>query len=108
MMNECPVKFALGLLNGKWKLRIVWELSQNNILRFNELQRCLEGISSVMLSKNLEELENCKIVSRKQYNEIPPKVEYSLTPLGQAIKPALAALGEWGVCAYEAINSDGK
>ena len=51
MMNECPVKFALGLLNGKWKLRIVWELSQNNILRFNELQRCLEGISSVMLFK---------------------------------------------------------
>ncbi len=105
-MNECPVKYALGLLSGKWKLRIIWELSQNNILRFNELQRHLEGISSVMLSKSLDELENCKIISRKQYNEIPPKVEYSLTSLGHAMKPALVALGEWGLCAYDTINTD--
>ncbi len=104
-MNQCPVQYALDLLNGKWKLRIIWELSQHGILRFNELQRCLEGISSVMLSKALGELEECKIIRREQYNEIPPKVEYSLTPLGQEVNPALAALGKWGLYAYDTIHS---
>ena len=56
-MEGCPVKFALGLVSGKWKLRILWELNQQEVIRFNELQRRLEGISSVMLSKSLEELE---------------------------------------------------
>ena len=53
-MEGCPVKFALGLVSGKWKLRILWELNQQEVIRFNELQRRLEGISSVMLSKSLE------------------------------------------------------
>ena len=53
-MEECPVKYALGLLNGKWKLRIIWELNQQETIRFNELQRRLTGIASVMLSKSLE------------------------------------------------------
>lgn len=99
-MADCPVKYALDLLNGKWKLRIIWELNQQEIIRFNELQRRLTGISSVMLSKTLEELERNKIVNRRQYNEIPPKVEYSLTDLGKAIEPALQALGNWGSKAY--------
>lgn len=104
-MEQCPVQFALDLLNGKWKLRIVWELSQHGVMRFNELQRCLDGISSVMLSKSLNELESNKIISRKQYFEIPPKVEYSLTPLGEGINPALEALAKWGLHAYDTINS---
>ena len=74
-MEECPVKYALGLLNGKWKLRIIWELNQQETIRVNELQRRLTGISSVMLSKSLEELEQSKLVNRVQYNEIPPRVE---------------------------------
>ena len=65
-MEECPVKYALGLLNGKWKLRIIWELNQQETIRFNELQRRLTGISSVMLSKSLEELEQSKLVNRVQ------------------------------------------
>lgn len=99
-MSDCPVKYALDLLNGKWKLRILWELNQQETIRFNELQRRLEGISSVMLSKSLAELEQYQIIHRKQYNEIPPKVEYSLTPLGKEIDPALQALGAWGSRAY--------
>lgn len=71
-MTDCPVKYALDLLNGKWKLRILWELNQQESIRFNELQRRLDGISSVMLSKSLDELEQYKIVDRRQYNEIPP------------------------------------
>ena len=103
-MEECPVKYALGLLNGKWKLRIIWELNQQETIRFNELQRRLTGISSVMLSKSLEGLEQSKLVNRVQYNEIPPRVEYSLTPLGKAIHPALKELGQWGEQAYHTIH----
>ena len=99
-MVDCPVKYALDLLNGKWKLRILWELNQQETIRFNELQRRLSEISSVMLSKSLEELEKNQILNRRQYNEIPPKVEYSLTSLGKAIDPALQALGNWGTQAY--------
>ena len=92
-MEGCPVKFALGLVSGKWKLRILWELNQQ------------EGISSVMLSKSLEELERARLVHREQYPEIPPRVEYSLTALGRSIDPYLRALGEWGMQAYEAIQA---
>lgn len=60
-MEGCPVKFALGLVSGKWKLRILWELNQQEVIRFNELQRRLEGISSVMLSKSLEESERARL-----------------------------------------------
>ena len=104
-MEGCPVKFALGLVSGKWKLRILWELNQQEVIRFNELQRRLSGISSVMLSKSLEEQEQCKLVHREQYPEIPPKVEYSLTELGRSIDPALQALGAWGTQAYEQIHA---
>lgn len=100
-MDKCPVQYALDLLNGKWKLRIIWELSQRGTVRFNELQKYLGGISSVMLSKSLNELEKHKIVNRKQYNEIPPKVEYSLTSLGKEINPAFNTLAEWGLRAFQ-------
>ena len=100
-MNDCPVKYALDLLSGKWKLRILWELSQQETIRFNELQRRLPGISSLMLSKSLESLETHKIITRRQYNEIPPRVEYSLTPLGTSLTPALTDLGAWGAQAYK-------
>ena len=104
-MEGCPVKFALGLVSGKWKLRILWEPNLQEVIRFNELQRRLEGISSVMLSKSLEELERARLVHREQYPEIPPRVEYSLTALGRSIDPYLRALGEWGMQAYEAIQA---
>lgn len=105
-MDGCPVKYALSILSGKWKIQIAWELNQQEVIRFNELQRRLNGISSFMLSKNLEELERQKIIVRKQYNEIPPRVEYSLTELGKAIHPALDMLGAWGIRAYNEIHDE--
>ena len=95
-MDNCPVTFALSMLNGKWKLPIIWEIHQEKIIRFNKLQRRLNGISNLMLSKSLQELELHKIINRHQYNEIPPRVEYSLTDLGKSLIPALHLLGEWG------------
>ncbi|APM41352.1 winged helix-turn-helix transcriptional regulator [Clostridium kluyveri] len=105
-MEECPVKYALSILNGKWKIQITWELNQQEVIRFNELQRRLKGISSFMLSKNLQELEKQKIIVRKQYNEVPPRVEYSLTELGKAIYPALDMVGIWGTRAYNEIHNE--
>lgn len=93
---NCPVTYALSILNGKWKLSIIWHLTQQESIRFNELQRNLNGISNLMLSKSLQELQNDNIVSRMQYNSIPPRVEYSLTNLGRSLQPVLTMLGEWG------------
>jgi len=104
-MDECPVHYALTLLGGKWKLLIVWVLAQQDCIRFNELQRNLDGISAIMLSKNLQELEADGIVDRKKYDVIPPKVEYSLSDLGKQIKPALETLGMWGIEAYQHGNN---
>jgi len=95
-IDNCPVTFALSMLNGKWKLPIIWELHQEETIRFNELQRRLNGISNLMLSRSLQELELDKIINRHQYNEIPPRVEYSLTYLGESLIPAFNLLGEWG------------
>lgn len=95
-MEMCSVKYALMVLSGKWKLYIVYVLSQEKALRFNELQRRVGNISAVMLSKNLQELEEEGLLLRKEYPEIPPHVEYSLTQLGRDLKPALDSLGAWG------------
>ena len=103
-MNECPVHYALTLLSGKWKLKIIWILTQEKCIRFNELQRRMNGISAIMLSKNLQELEANKMIIRKQYDEIPPKVEYSLTELGKGIQPALESLGNWGETASKILT----
>ena len=94
--GKCPIIYALDLIGGKWKLPILWHLAENKTVRYNELRRCVVGITNMMLSKCLKELEECNLVSRLQYNEIPPKVEYSLTERGQKLMPALKKLYKWG------------
>jgi DNA-binding HxlR family transcriptional regulator len=100
-MENCCIDYALNVINGKWKLLILWTMSQNGVIRFNELQRKVNGISSLMLSKNLKELEEDSLVIRHQYNEIPPRVEYELSELSQKLIVALQALGEWGNEVYK-------
>ncbi|ETY74614.1 transcriptional regulator [Lactiplantibacillus fabifermentans T30PCM01] len=95
-MESCPVNYALSLLSGKWKLRIVWVWVNLKCVRFNQLQRQLEGVSALMLSKSLKELEADHIVKRQQFNEVPPHVEYSLTQEGQKLDVVLNVLGDWG------------
>ncbi|WP_035789907.1 winged helix-turn-helix transcriptional regulator [Clostridium beijerinckii] len=94
LLENCSIEYALTILNGKWKLLTIWIMSQNGILRFNELQRKVDGISSLMLSKNLKELEEDALIIRRQYNEIPPRVEYELSELSQKLIVALQHLGE--------------
>src|SRR5471030_2380813 len=100
-MEDCYVGYAMEIIGGKWKLLIMWTIFQNEVIRFNELQRKVNGISSLMLSKNLKELEENSLVIRHQYNEIPPRVEYELSKLSQKIIVALEALDEWGNEVYQ-------
>ena len=100
-MEDCYIGCALKAIGGKWKLLIIWTMSQNGVIRFNELQRKVDGISSLMLSKNLKELEEDCLIIRHQYNEIPPRVEYKLSELSQKLIVVLHYLGEWGDEVYK-------
>ncbi|URZ08600.1 winged helix-turn-helix transcriptional regulator [Clostridium felsineum] len=94
--SKCPVIYALNILGQKWKLPIMWHLAKNKVTRYNELKRSVTGITNMMLTKSLQELEAHKLIIRKQYNTIPPKVEYCLTERGKDLLPALNALYDWG------------
>ncbi len=93
--GSCEIVSALNLLSGRWKLPILWNLSYGNI-RYNELKRQIHGITNIMLTRSLQELEAHGLVSRIQYSEIPPHVEYCLTKAGQKLIPALHELKKWG------------
>lgn len=93
--DGCPVEAALELIGGKWKGVILFHLLDGT-KRFNELQRLAGTVTQRMLTKQLRELEACKLVHRKVYAVVPPKVEYSLTPKGQTLEPILLQLKEWG------------
>lgn len=91
----CPVEAALDIIGGKWKGVILYHL-RGETRRFNELRRLIPDVTQRMLTKQLRELEQCRIVRRKIYREIPPKVEYSLTEFGETLTPILESLAIWG------------
>lgn len=94
--EDCPLTFALTLIGSKWRLPIIWALWQEKTLRYNELKRRVDGITNMVLSSSLKEMENQGLVLRKQYMEIPPRVEYSLTNAGEDLIPSLESLAKWG------------
>ena len=91
----CSLTVTQNIIAGRWKIIILWYLSRRT-RRFNELQRLLPGISKGILTRQLRELEVDGMVHREVYKEVPPKVEYSLTPQGKSFIPALDMMGEWG------------
>ncbi len=93
--DECPVLHALNLLGGKWRLPIIWNLLEGG-LRYNQLKRQLQGITNIMLTRSLQDLEECGLVKRVQYSEIPPHVEYYLTEHAKKLIPAMEIFQEWG------------
>lgn len=92
----CSVEAAIGLIDGKWKSIILWHLLEDHVLRFNELGKKIPNITQKMLIRQLRELEEDQIITRKVYPIVPPKVEYSLSSLGLSLSPILIALKEWG------------
>lgn len=95
-MKDCPLKLSLDVLQGKWSLRVLFELSKQDTIRFGELKKRLGEVTNTVLTGTLRNLEEAKLVSRVQYNEIPPHVEYSLTEAGREIYPVFIALVQWG------------
>ncbi|MFG2617873.1 winged helix-turn-helix transcriptional regulator [Streptomyces sp. NPDC048507] len=93
--DHCGIAAAMSVIDGKWKVSLLWELEQCP-RRFGELGRLVPGVSEKVLAAQLRELEADGIVRREVYDEVPPHVEYSLTPLGRELNGALAALGKWG------------
>jgi DNA-binding HxlR family transcriptional regulator len=90
------MELTLDLIGGKWKSLILWHLGENT-LRFSELRKTLPQITQKMLTQQLRELEASGLVNRFIYTQIPPKVEYSLTPTGQSLLPILETLCQWGL-----------
>lgn len=91
----CPLLRALSVIGGKWKLPILWHLCDGAV-RYGELKRGVRGVTHMMLAQCLRELEADGLVSRRDYGERPPRVEYSLTERGRALLPALRELYAWG------------
>ncbi|KQN34271.1 transcriptional regulator [Pedobacter sp. Leaf41] len=95
LADECPEAYASNIIGGQWTLVICsWLLSGK--MRFGELRKKLPNITERMLTLQLRKLEEHKIISRTIYAEVPPRVEYELTPIGYALKPVIKALESWG------------
>jgi DNA-binding HxlR family transcriptional regulator len=93
--HHCGVTAAMDVIGGKWKSSILWALNER-ACRFGELRRELPGITEKVLASHLREMEADGIVHREVYDEVPPRVEYTLTPLGVSLNEALKPLGDWG------------
>jgi DNA-binding HxlR family transcriptional regulator len=93
---RCPVTAYLTVMDGHWKPIIVWYL-RDKPLRFKELMKSIPDISTKVLTEQLKELEVDGLISRETFNEIPPRVEYSLTHYGKTLLPVLTVLREWGL-----------
>lgn len=104
-LPDCPLEYVANIIGGKWKIRLIWALYESEYVRFNELKRELNGITDAMLTKILKELIKENIVKRIQYNEIPPRVEYSLTPNGLNLVNALNEVTKWSKGTHDINNS---
>ena len=94
-LPACPVATAVSLIGGKWKLLILRNLKARP-WRFNELQRDLDGISQKVLTDSLRSMEADGIITRTVYPEVPPRVEYALSDLGESMRPIMDAMEIWG------------
>ena len=95
--DACPVRYALSMIGQKWKIAILWYLAEvDHPLRYSELRHGLPGITDVMLSKCLDELEETGLIARRQYPGMPPKTDYALTERGRTLMPVLFHVHEWG------------
>lgn len=95
-VNITPFAYAMSLIGGKWKMHILFWLWKKEVLRYSELKRTVGKITHKMLSTQLKELEADNLIIRKEYPQVPPKVEYSLSERGLTIMPVLQCLCEWG------------
>lgn len=93
--TECPLGKALAVIGGRWKLRMLCTLFVDGTQRYNDLLKKTKGITNAMLSSSLKELEADGLITRKQFEQIPPRVEYALTEHGKELWPILHRLAHW-------------
>lgn len=94
---SCPVEYAVSVLSGKWKLRILHSLTKESPKRFKELEREISGITPTMLTTQLRELERDGIIEREVFATVPPTVEYRLTEFGKTTAPMMNEIKNWGL-----------
>jgi len=98
------IEITVEILSGKWVVLLLTHLGEEKIVRFNAFRKVFPNITQKMLSQQLKKLEDNKIVKKKIYQEVPPKVEYSLTPEGEKLIPILDTMQEWGQGYLEVFN----
>lgn len=98
---RCPLEYGLSVFGGKWKSRIICVLSANEKLRYSEIRKEMYNITDAVLASTLKDLISDKIVERKSYDEIPPRVEYSLTDKGKSVVPILQSICRWSDIFYK-------
>lgn len=103
-LPACPVETTLLLISNKWKILIIRDLS-NGTKRFGELKKSINNISQKVLTSNLREMEENGLLTRKIYPEVPPRVEYKLTEIGESLNPILEEMDKWGTGYKEKIQS---
>lgn len=103
---NCEKELTLSVISGKWKIVIIWYLAQGSSYRFSELQKLLPKITHKMLSSQLKELIEDGIIHREVFAEVPPRVEYSLTPLGKSLLPIIELMYDWGKKRIEDLKRD--
>ena len=94
-LPACPVEITMGLIGEKWKVLIIRDLLTGK-KRFGELKKSVTGITQKVLTNNLRQMEASGLVKRKVYAEVPPRVEYSLSELGESMRPIIKAMEQWG------------
>ena len=104
ILPECPVATTVSLIGSKWKLLIMRNLLARP-WRFNELQKSIDGISQKALTEALRSMEADGIVSRTVYPEVPPRVEYALTELGESMRPIIKSMDNWGKAYKEQLEA---
>lgn len=98
---RCPLEYGLEIFGGKWKSRIICVLASMETLRYSELRKEMSNITDAVLASTLKELISGQIVNRKSYDEIPPRVEYSLTEKGMSVVPILQSICKWSDIFYK-------
>jgi len=93
--GSCGMRYTMSIVEGKWKWIILWKIYKAKVIRYNKLNNNLEPIAHKTLSAQLKELEISNLIHREQYNEVPPKVEYSLTEEGMTLIPILELMNKW-------------
>ncbi len=106
-IKSCPIRNVVSRFSGKWSMLVLCVLAENEATRFSEIGRAIPDISPKVLTETLKGLEADRLVSRKLYAEVPPRVEYALTPLGHSLMPHIRGLVVWALENYSEVSRCG-